>query len=165
VTRLEEAVRAASQLGFPVALKALGPALLHKTERKAVTLNIGDDSGVGTAYADFATRFGPDMTAVLVQQMVPQGVEMIVGALHDPVFGPVVACGTGGVLVDVLADTAFRLHPLSVSDPGEMIEGLRELGCCAATAGRHRPTNRPSATSCFACPSCSVSRLRFKSSI
>jgi acetyl coenzyme A synthetase (ADP forming)-like protein len=125
VTRLEEAVRAASQLGFPVALKALGPALLHKTERKAVILNIGDESGVGTAYADFSTRFGPDMTAVLVQQMVPQGVEMIVGAFHDPVFGPVVACGTGGALVDVLADSTFRLHPLSVSDPGEMIDRLR----------------------------------------
>ena len=124
-TTLEEAVRAASQIGFPVALKALGPTLLHKTERKAVTLNIHDESGVRAAYDDFATRFGRDMTAVLVQQMVPHGVEMIVGALHDPVFGPVIACGTGGVLVDVLADTAFRLHPLSASDPGEMIDGLR----------------------------------------
>jgi len=56
---------------------------------------------------------------------VPQGVEMIVGAFHDPVFGPVVACGTGGALVDVLADSTFRLHPLSVSDPGEMIDRLR----------------------------------------
>jgi acyl-CoA synthetase (NDP forming) len=65
------------------------------------------------------------MTAVLVQQMVPQGVEMIVGALHDPVFGPVVACGTGGILVDVLADTVFRLHPLNASDAAEMIDELR----------------------------------------
>jgi acyl-CoA synthetase (NDP forming) len=125
VTGLDEAVHAASQLGFPVALKALGPTLLHKTERKAVTLNIRDESGVRAAFDDFATRFGRDMTAVLVQQMVPQGVEMIVGALHDSVFGPVIACGTGGVLVDVLADTAFRLHPLSASDPGDMIDGLR----------------------------------------
>jgi acetyl coenzyme A synthetase (ADP forming)-like protein len=125
VTGCDEALRAASQLGFPVALKALGPTLLHKTERHAVTLNIPDASGVRSAYDDFATRFGSDMTAVLVQQMVPHGVEMIVGALHDPMFGPVVACGTGGVLVDVLADTVFRLHPLSASDPGDMIDGLR----------------------------------------
>ncbi len=125
VSAPEEAVRVASQLGFPVALKALGPTLLHKTERKAVTLNIRDGSGVEAAYDDFTTRFGPDMTAVLVQQMVPPGVEMIVGAFHDEVFGPVVACGTGGILVDVLADTAFRLHPLSESDPGEMIDELR----------------------------------------
>jgi acyl-CoA synthetase (NDP forming) len=125
VTGVEEAVRAASHLGFPVALKALGPTLLHKTERKAVTLNIHDEAGLRAAYDDFAMRFGRDMTAALVQQMVPHGVEMIVGALHDPVFGPVIACGTGGVLVDVLADTVFRLHPLSASDPGEMIDGLR----------------------------------------
>ena len=65
------------------------------------------------------------MTAVLVQQMVPRGVEMIVGALQDPLFGPVIACGTGGVLVDVLADTAFRLHPLSAADAAEMIGELR----------------------------------------
>lgn len=124
-TDLKGALEAASQLGFPVALKALGPTLLHKTERKAVTLDIRDDEGVCTVYADFAARFGSDMTAVLVQQMVPRGVEMIVGALQDPVFGPLIACGTGGVLVDVLADTSFRLHPLSTSDAIEMVAELR----------------------------------------
>jgi acyl-CoA synthetase (NDP forming) len=65
------------------------------------------------------------MTAVLVQQMVPQGVEMIVGAFQDPAFGPLVACGTGGIMVDVLADTAFRLHPLTASDAAEMVGELR----------------------------------------
>ena len=64
-----------------------------------------DEAAVRAAYADFAARFGTEMTSVLVQQMVPKGVEMIVGAVHDPQFGPVIACGTGGVLVDVLADT------------------------------------------------------------
>jgi acyl-CoA synthetase (NDP forming) len=118
-------VRAAAELTFPVALKALGPTLLHKTERKAVSLGIIDEAGVRAVYGDFATRFGSDMTAVLVQQMVPQGVEMIVGALQDPVFGPLIACGTGGVLVDVLADTAFRLHPLNASDAIEMVDQLR----------------------------------------
>jgi len=103
----------------------LGPTLLHKTERRAVSLNLSDEAAVRMAYDDFAMRFGGDMTAVLVQQMVPRGVEMIVGALHDPLFGPVIACGTGGVLVDVLADTAFRLHPLSAADAAEMIGELR----------------------------------------
>jgi acyl-CoA synthetase (NDP forming) len=125
VASLDEACAAASDLGYPIALKALGPTLLHKTERRAVTLNIPDAVGVRAAYTDFATRFGHDMTSVLVQQMVPHGVEMIVGALHDPTFGPVMACGTGGVLVDVLADTVFRLHPLSASDAAEMIDQLR----------------------------------------
>jgi acetyl coenzyme A synthetase (ADP forming)-like protein len=124
-TSLPDALAAASQLGFPVALKALGPTLLHKTERRAVTLDIADEAGVRAAYADFTTRFGADMTAALVQQMVPHGVEMIVGALQDPTFGPLIACGTGGVLVDVLADTAFRLHPLNATDASEMIDELR----------------------------------------
>ena len=124
-TDVEEAARAAGELGFPIALKALGPTLLHKTERRAVCLNLADEAHVRAAYADFAARFGRDMTAALVQQMVPQGVEMIVGALHDPVFGPLIACGTGGVLVDVLADTSFRLHPLNGSDAREMVDELR----------------------------------------
>ena len=125
VTSLESAVEAALQIGFPVALKALGPSLLHKTERKAVSLNLSDDAALQTAHAYFTARFGGEMTAVLVQQMVPPGVEMIVGALQDPMFGPVIACGTGGILVDVLADTAFRLHPLNVSDAAEMVDELR----------------------------------------
>jgi acetate---CoA ligase (ADP-forming) len=122
---IDGVAQAASQLGFPVALKALGPSLLHKTERRAVCLNIPDDHGVRTAYADFAARFGTEMTDVLVQRMVPHGVEMIVGALQDPLFGPLIACGTGGVLVDILADTAFRLHPVSASDASDMIDELR----------------------------------------
>ena len=124
-TTLNDAVLAASAVGYPVALKALGPTLLHKTERRAVQLNVMHEIGLRAAYADFETRFGREMTAVLVQRMVPPGVEMIVGAVQDPLFGPLIACGTGGVLVDVLADTSFRLHPLSVSDAGDMIEELR----------------------------------------
>jgi acetate---CoA ligase (ADP-forming) subunit beta len=65
------------------------------------------------------------MTSVLVQRMVAPGVEMIVGALQDPLFGPVIACGTGGVLVDLLADSAFRLHPLTGSDTTDMIDELK----------------------------------------
>ena len=124
-TNVDGALRAAAVVGYPVALKALGPALLHKTERRAVCLNVGDGPGVRIAYDDFANRFGSEMTSVLVQRMVPRGVEMIVGAVQDPLFGPLVACGTGGVLVDVLADTAFRLHPLSASDARDMLDELR----------------------------------------
>jgi acetyl coenzyme A synthetase (ADP forming)-like protein len=125
VTSVDEAARAASRIGFPVALKALGPTLLHKTERKAVALNVHDDAGLRTTFADFQQRLGRDMTAVLVQQMVPPGVEMIVGALQDPLFGPLIACGTGGIMVDILADTAFRLQPLNAADPADMIDELR----------------------------------------
>jgi acetyl coenzyme A synthetase (ADP forming)-like protein len=125
VTAADEAARAASAIGYPVALKALGPTLLHKTERRAVCLNIAEEAGLRRAYAEFTNRFGQEMTATLVQRMVPSGVEMIVGALQDPLFGPVIACGTGGIMVDLLADTAFRLHPVTQSDAREMIEELR----------------------------------------
>jgi acyl-CoA synthetase (NDP forming) len=124
-TSLDGALQAASVIGYPVALKALGPTLLHKTERRAVSLNLADAASLRAAYADFAARFADEMTSVLVQQMVPPGVEMIVGALQDPLFGPLVACGTGGVLVDLLTDTAFRLHPLNESDAREMLDELK----------------------------------------
>jgi len=122
---LDEALQAALAIGYPVALKALGPTLLHKTERRAVLLNMRDAAALRTAYGDFAARFADEMTSVLVQQMAPPGVEMIVGALQDPLFGPVIACGTGGVLVDLLADAAFRLHPLNESDVREMLNELK----------------------------------------
>ena len=118
-------MRAAAALGFPVALKALGPTLLHKTERRAVYLNLKDDASLHAAYDDFSHRFPTEMTSVLVQRMAAPGVEMIVGALQDPLFGPLIACGTGGVLVDLLADSAFRLHPVTASDTAEMIDELK----------------------------------------
>jgi acyl-CoA synthetase (NDP forming) len=122
---LKEAIHAAREMGYPVALKALGPTLLHKTERGGVKLDLTDEAALCAAYADFNTRFGTDMTSVLVQRMVPRGVEMIVGAVQDPSFGPLIACGSGGVLVDVLSDTAFRLHPLRGADARDMIDELR----------------------------------------
>jgi acyl-CoA synthetase (NDP forming) len=125
VGNADEAAAAASMLGFPVVLKAIGPTLLHKTERGAVRLDLRDEAGLRAAAADFTTRFGAELTGLLVQQMVPPGVEMIVGVVLDPLFGPLIACGSGGVLVDVLADTTFRLHPLSTADAQEMIGGLR----------------------------------------
>jgi acetyl coenzyme A synthetase (ADP forming)-like protein len=124
-TTCEDAVAAATAVGYPVALKALGPTLLHKTERRAVCLNIANAAALGAAYDDFSSRFGVEMTSVLVQAMVAPGVEMIVGALQDPRFGPLIACGTGGVLVDLLGDSSFRLHPLSGSDAADMIDELK----------------------------------------
>ena len=125
VSSLKEAIRAAREVGYPVVLKALGPTLLHKTERGAVQLDLANEAALRTAYADLERRLGSDMTSALVQRMVSTGVEMIVGAVQDPSFGPLIACGSGGMLVDVLADTAFRLHPLRGSDAQEMIDELR----------------------------------------
>jgi len=120
-----EAVAAASSLGFPVALKAIGPTLLHKTERQAVRLDLDCDHAVRDAAVEFEQRFGGELTGLLVQRMVPDGVEMLVGAVHDPTFGPLIVCGTGGVLVDLLGDSAFRIHPVTTEDAAEMIDELK----------------------------------------
>jgi len=120
-----DALAAARAVGYPVVLKAQGPTLLHKTERRAVALNLADDGAVRAAYDDFVQRLGDEMTSALVQTMVRGGVEMLVGAVQDPSFGPLIACGTGGVLVDLMQDTAFRLHPLTTIDAAEMVNELR----------------------------------------
>src|SRR4030095_1348545 len=71
------------------------------------------------------TRLGDAMSGVIVQRMVGAGVEMLVGATFDPTFGPVIACGTGGTLVELFSDVVLRLHPLTDSDAAEMINELR----------------------------------------
>jgi acetyl coenzyme A synthetase (ADP forming)-like protein len=120
-----EAVVAAAALGYPVALKAIGPTLLHKTERQAVRLNLEGDKAIRDAALDFKARFRGELTGLLVQRMVQGGIEMLVGAVYDQTFGPVVVCGTGGVLVDLLADSAFRLHPVTSEDAADMIQELK----------------------------------------
>ena len=122
---VEEAVRVAESLGFPVALKAIGPTLLHKTERGAVTLDLTDAAAVRDSSTALMRRLGDELEAFSVQRMVPGGVEMLVGAVNDPLFGPVVVCGSGGVLAELLADSATRLHPVTRADAAGMIDELR----------------------------------------
>jgi len=123
----EEAVAAAREIGYPVALKAAGPEILHKSEVGGVVLGLRDEASLRSAFHALASRLGHTMTAALVQQMVPGGVELLVGAVVDPTFGPLMACGSGGVLVDLLADTAFRLHPLTDRAAEEMVGGLKSV--------------------------------------
>jgi acetate---CoA ligase (ADP-forming) len=121
----DAAVVAASAIGFPVALKAVAPTILHKTERQAVRLDLRDAEAVRAAALDFEERFRGELSGMLVQQMIAGGVEMLVGAVHDPTFGPVVVCGSGGVLVDLLGDSAFRIHPVTSDDAAEMIREVK----------------------------------------
>jgi acetyl coenzyme A synthetase (ADP forming)-like protein len=127
VTSDEDAVAAAREIGYPVVLKAAGPEILHKSDVGGVVLGLGDDASVRRAFSELAARIGHTMTGALVQQMVPGGVEFLVGGVIDPTFGPLVACGSGGVLVDLLADTAFRLHPLTDLAAAEMVGGLKSV--------------------------------------
>jgi acyl-CoA synthetase (NDP forming) len=112
----EEAVAAAKELGFPVAVKAVGPTVLHKTEVGGVRLGLADEIAVREACVAMRSALGERLTDFLVQRMVPGGVEVIAGVTYDPTFGPLVLYGAGGVLVELLADVAFRLHPLTNRD-------------------------------------------------
>jgi len=135
-TTAEEAASAAREIGYPVALKAVGPEIVHKTDVGGVVLNIADEMHLREAFPALRSRVGDRMTAAMVQQMVPDGVELLVGVVVDPTFGPVIACGSGGVLVDVLHDTAFRLHPLTDVDAVEMIDSLKGVALLRGYRGQ-----------------------------
>lgn len=122
------AAEAAREIGGAVALKGIAPGILHKTEAGLVRLNLQGTDAVRRAaeamVADLAPA-GKPAPEFLVQRMVPPGVEMIVGLVHDPQFGPVLACGAGGVLVELLRDMAIRLTPVSRDEAREMIRSLK----------------------------------------
>ncbi|HUF46922.1 MAG TPA: acetate--CoA ligase family protein, partial [Vicinamibacterales bacterium] len=125
VTSEAGAVAAARTLGFPVVLKAVGPEIVHKTELGAVVTGLRSDEAVSRAWRDLTARLGTQLTGGFVQEMVRGGVEMLIGAVEDPIFGPVIACATGGTLAELLADSQFRLHPLSGPDAADMVRALR----------------------------------------
>jgi acetyl coenzyme A synthetase (ADP forming)-like protein len=123
----EEAGAAAVELGGPVALKAVAPRLVHKTEAHAVRLHLTGPDQVRTAAAEMAEAVaaeGYTVDGFLVQRMVGEGVELLVGVVHDASFGPVIACGAGGTAVELLKDVAVRITPLSDADAAEMVRSL-----------------------------------------
>lgn len=115
---------AAADIGFPVVLKAVGPAILHKTEVGGVRIGLENGAAVRAAAEQMASRL-EGLTGFLVQAMVSGGVEVIVGVVRDPTFGPLVVYGSGGTLVELLSDVAFRLHPLTDADAASMLEEVR----------------------------------------
>jgi acetyl coenzyme A synthetase (ADP forming)-like protein len=123
VVTVEGALAAARELGYPVVLKGAGPTLLHKTEKGAVHTNLGSEEAVSRAFGLLHRR--PDVTQVIVQKQVHEGVEMFAGALLDGQFGHLVMCGSGGTLLELLRDTACRLVPLTDRGASDMIEEIR----------------------------------------
>jgi len=121
----DEAVNAAGEIGYPVVVKALGATLLHKTEVGGVKLGLADAPAVRAAFSSLRQSLGDRLEKVLVQRMLPAGVEMVVGGINDPALGPVIMGGTGGVLVELFADTVFRMCPLTEADAQEMVNEMR----------------------------------------
>ena len=116
-----ETVQAAAELGGPVVLKAEAAGLVHKTEAGAVKLGLHGEQEVRAAYAELAATFGARLTGVVVEPMLSGGVEVLVGVVQEPVFGPLVVFGLGGVATEVLGDHAARLTPLTDADADDLI--------------------------------------------
>jgi acyl-CoA synthetase (NDP forming) len=126
----EAAVAAAARFGFPVVLKVESPDIPHKTEAGAIRLDLRDAAAVREAHAailDSAARHAPQarLQGVLVQPMVAHGIEILLGARVDPLFGPIVMVGAGGVLAEWLADSAAALAPLDQATARGLIGRLR----------------------------------------
>ena len=120
-----EAVIAARFFNFPVVLKASGPGIVHKSDTGGVKLSLGSAEDVESAFAELSASFGGRMSSVIVQPMVTGGVEMVVGGLNDPAFGPIVMAGSGGILVELMADTAFAMCPVSDAGAAALLEQVR----------------------------------------
>jgi acetyltransferase len=117
---IDEAVRAAEDIGYPVVVKTDAPAVTHKTEVGGVALGLRDGAAVRVACRQIATRAGSER--FLVQEQVGSGVELLLGGRRDETFGPVVAVGAGGVLTEVARATSVRLAPLGEEDIDEMLD-------------------------------------------
>ncbi|WP_237553904.1 acetate--CoA ligase family protein, partial [Streptomyces sp. SID6137] len=139
VTSAAAAVRAAAQIGYPVVMKASGDRLAHKTELGLVRIGLTSASQVRDAYREFndiARYEGVPLDGILVCQMVERGVEMVVGVTHDELFGPTVTAGLGGVLVEVLRDTAVRVPPFGEDQAHALLGDLRGRALLDGVRGR-----------------------------
>lgn len=123
VSGADAAAEAATRVGLPAVLKVTGP--VHKSDVGGVRLGLKTAGDVRDAYRDMAARIGAEMTGAIVQRMLPAGVEIIIGGVTYPVFGPLVMVGMGGVTADLLADRAFRVPPVDAAAAREMIGELR----------------------------------------
>ena len=126
----DEAVRAAAAVGYPVALKVVAPEILHKTELGGVALRLGSTDAVRAAFAEIIACVGaarPEATlrGCLVAPMVDGAVETMLGIQNDPAFGPMVALGLGGTLVEALGDVVLRAAPTGLDEAHAMIKQLK----------------------------------------
>ena len=129
-TTVEAALAVAGQLGYPVVLKVESPDIPHKTEAGVVRLGVQSEAELRQAYAEImhnAERHAPNaqVLGVLVQEMVRGGIETIVGLSQDPLFGPVLLFGMGGIFTELYQDVALRACPINQSDAREMLQEVK----------------------------------------
>ncbi|MDJ0875173.1 MAG: acetate--CoA ligase family protein [Desulfobacterales bacterium] len=135
VTRPQAAADAADRLGYPVVLKAVGPRLLHKSDRGLVQTGLTDRDALVRALEEMRQRGGGDIENFLVQPQIAGRREFVAGMYRDDQFGPVVMFGLGGIYTEALADTSCRLAPLSPRDAEAMLDELQAQAFLGALRG------------------------------
>lgn len=140
-TSVDEAVRVAESIGYPVALKVVSQQVIHKSDIGGVRLGIGDATNVRAAYASILARVrdavpGARIDGVLVQRQSEAGRELIVGVTRSAGFGGMIMVGLGGTYVEVLRDVAFRIAPIGMEDAREMLLSLRSAAILGAVRGQ-----------------------------
>jgi len=128
----DEVLAAAARIGYPVVLKTDQPGIAHKSDAGGVVLGVGSDAELSAAYADLAARLGP---AALVCETVPGGTELALGVVRDPDLGPLIVVGAGGILVELIADRAVALPPLTEEQAAELLDELKVSKLLAGARG------------------------------
>jgi acetyltransferase len=137
----EQAEKVASKLGYPVVLKIAPPDILHKTDVGGVKVGLRNAADVRDAFELItyrAQRYVPEarLWGCLVQEMVPEGLEVLIGMNRDPQFGPLITFGLGGIYVEVLKDVSFRLAPLSRQGSEAMLKEIRAAALLEGVRGQ-----------------------------
>ena len=127
VKEIEDAVKEANSIGYPLVAKIVSPQILHKTDVGGVKIDLKNEEDVRSAFNDMYERLSKeyDVKGILLENMVPKGVEIIVGLQNDAQFGPVIMVGLGGIFTELFKDVSFRVLPITESDALEMIEELQ----------------------------------------
>ncbi len=127
VTNSDEAVQKSKEIGFPLVAKIVSPDILHKTDVGGVKVGLSSEDEVKKAFDDMFNRLKEkfDVKGVLLEKMVPNGVELIVGLQNDSQFGPSIMVGLGGIYTELFKDVSFRVLPITKNEAAKMLESLR----------------------------------------
>jgi acyl-CoA synthetase (NDP forming) len=139
-----EAAAACSNLKAPLVLKVVSPDILHKSDAGGVKVGLARAAEVEDAVRAMMKRPAIESARIdgfLLEEMAPAGLEVVVGGLRDPQFGPLVMVGLGGIFVEVLADVSFRICPIARLDAEEMVDELKGAALFRGVRGR-RPVSR-----------------------
>ncbi|AMM54390.1 acetate--CoA ligase family protein [Pyrococcus kukulkanii] len=137
---LDEALKYAKEIGYPVAMKLMSPQILHKSDAKVVMLNIKNEEELKKKWEEIhenAKKYNPnaEILGVLIAPMLKPGREVIIGVTEDPQFGHAIMFGLGGIFVEILKDVTFRLVPITEKDARKMITEIKAYPILAGARG------------------------------